>query len=187
MGLMYAIFLCQDFLRSVASPYCDDIGLRQFPVPMVKPVVVAALDCRIPVVVRDGSKPQVRWPDANRVVASVHHDHSVRYRPNQFLVNVTMGLGSASCFTSASGDDSVSERVSISCPEPAFAHSLDASFERDGREDVLVLIKTIFAPLLHIAKLAKVSAESWRRTKQALFLTLFHGDPLNSGEAMTLP
>jgi hypothetical protein len=187
MGLIYAISLGHDSLRKAASPDRRDIGVREFSVPVVKPVVMPAFLGRVGIVFSDGPEPQVRRLDANRVVALVHYDHSARDRSDQFLVDVPMGIGSASGFTSSGCDDPVSKCTSVASPKPACAHALNARFKRDRREDVFVIIETAFSALLHVAQLAKVAAERFAFAKKAFLFTLFHSSLVRNERVMSLP
>lgn len=106
----------------------DGLNLRlgQLTVPVVSSVVMAALLCCISVVVRLGSKAQMVWINARRVVARMHHYKSVRNRAFKMFIRVAM---STNLNLAGQQEDAVSVSILCSSPKPAGRRFIDAPKE----------------------------------------------------------
>lgn len=125
--LMDAVLLRQFMLRSRAAAYVVNVAVRQFSIPVVKPVVMAALNRCVFVVVILRSYAQVVRIHARRIVASVHHDHTVRNLANKEFIGVAV-----SAYRNFTGHqkDAVPVLIRGAIPQPATRSFLDAIFKR---------------------------------------------------------
>ena len=160
--------------------------IRKSAVPMVKAIIMAALYRCIGVVFCNRAKSQVSRIDARWIVANVHYNHSFRNFANEKFVNVAMGLRSLSVLASASSYHAITKFGVVSSPQPAGTSFFDSRIYGNRSLDALELIERSKATILHIAVLAKVSAERLRLAKQAFLFNLFHGAPFG-GCVMTIP
>ena len=185
--LMNAVSVPKNRLCFFAAANCSNLFIRQSSIPMVKTVVMAALDSGIGIVFGYRSEPQMSRIDAGRIVAFVHDDLPFRDRPDEQFIDVAMRLGPMSFAVNNGRDASITPRRMIASPEPACRCFLDSIFNRNLRNDALVFLQSSGVIFLRVAKLAKIAAERLRFAKQAFLFTLFHGRPLCNGLIMTLP
>lgn len=187
MGLIDPVSLRQNSLRLRTVPDLHHLFVGEASVPVVEAVMVPVFVGSVPIVVGNCAETQMLWIDAYRVVAFVHDDFPGRDFADELFIDPSVSVGAFSFLPSAGCNDAVAIGAAVSSPKHAGAHSLYASLNRDWRDDSFVFLKTALSSFLHVAKLAKVAAEGFGGAQQAFLLTLFHGNPLNSGEAMTLP
>jgi hypothetical protein len=174
-------------LRFLAAPNGIYRGIRQAPIPVVKPVVVAPLNRGVSVVVGNRPYAQVFWAHALRVVASVH-DHLARWNlPYKGAVNDSVRLCASSILAAASRNETVSRRASITRPQPASWSFFDPRREVNWSKYARIFRQCSALPFGSVVEFAQVSAERLFVAKQAFLFSLFHGYTPQVDVPMTLP
>lgn len=108
-------------LDSSASPepFTKPFGMRDGPISLA--AGRSSFDPSIPNIVGLGSKEEVGWPNARRIVAAVADVQAGRDRPDVKLPGQPVSLCGSSVFGSS---DAISERSLCPGPLPAFAGSI---------------------------------------------------------------
>jgi len=187
MGLRDIVSLRQNVLRFLAGAYFFNRRITQATVPVVKSVMMTALNCGVGIVFCNSSETQVRRIYARRIIAGVHHNLAVRNFTYDHPINIAMCLGSPASLSFAGCDDAIPECGAIPGPKPASGSFLDPRFDRNRRKDQSIFVQIAKSAFSHVTQFAQVAAKGLRFAKQTFFITLFHGRPLGNGLIMTLP
>ncbi len=153
------VLLCQDALTFSASADSSNISVRKSSIPMIKAVVMAALDACVFVVVCLGSYAQMRWINTRRVVACVKNYLPLRNLADEVLIRVSM---SANWLFSWEQKDSVSIAMCGALPEPAPVSLLDAGFKNVLRSQDRQLFQRPSVTAFVVAGATQLSSDSLR-------------------------
>ncbi len=139
MRIVHAIPFGESRFRLIAGSDCGNVIVRKSAVPMIKPVIVSPLFCRISIVLGFGSDLQMSGVDARRVIASVHDDHTLWNWPNVKLIRIPM---SASWLFSRHQKNAISVFVSRSLPRPTASCFFKAAFKHILRAKQRILMQS---------------------------------------------
>lgn len=170
VGLMNSVFSCYFRLFSLVTPNGFNLFVRQPSVPMVKSIVMPALNTCVFVIVCLCSKLEMIWINARRVVALVHNDHSFWNRAIDKLKHVAMRSYG---FFSGKQENSVS--VSVFCPRPLPTTGFKFFvfiMENIIRPNYRKLMQSFSIPHAVVMVAAKFSSYCFGITKNALDKTL---------------
>lgn len=155
MGLADPVFLGKFGLFLGAGADFQNVCIRQFPIPMVQAVVVAALNRCVFVVVVACSKAKMFWVHARRIVASVQNYLPFRDLANKHLVGKTVSPNGA---LARKKNDSVPVSVLCSLPNPASSCLSYSTKKNILWAYLLELVQCAFVVVVAIARAAQLSA-----------------------------
>lgn len=159
MRVSYAIPFGEGFSRFITSADSSNISVGKACVPMVKPIVVPSLFSRVSIVFGFGSNLQMSRVDTRRVVASVHDDHTFRYRPNMVFIRVPM---SAYRLFTGKQKYAVSVPIAVTFPFPTTVCFFKSVFKHIRRAKQCIIVKTVGFALSVVASSAQLSRNGFR-------------------------
>jgi len=170
MRLMNSIFIGYFNLFSWVVLNSFNLFVGKFAVPMIKSIVVSALNACVFVVVCLCSKLKMIWINARRVVAFVHNDHSFWNRAIDKFKHIAM-----CSYRDFAGEKKNAVSVSVLCPRPLptsrvkfFVFIMENIIRPNDRK----LVKSALASHLVVMCSAKFSSYCLGITKNALDKTL---------------
>lgn len=155
MGLCDAVAFCQNSLLFSASPDRGNLPVRKPAIPVVRSVVMAALNACVSIIFGLCPNSKMGRVNTGRVVADVHDNHTVRNWAYKILVGVPVGTNGN---LPRHQKNAISVVIKRALPKPALGGLFDAVFKYVLRPKYGVILKFAVRAGAIVARAAEFAA-----------------------------